>query len=321
MFVLSILVLGLHSTHLQSSVTAQMKAEASAIKPLMETKLAQDWIGGVDRLPEPTKRMVYRKPGKEYISEAAYILLPPTTQQACVKRELDPQFYYYTKYGTPLAYVRVWELAAKHGLTDLKGKAIADYGYGGIGQLRLCAVQGARAVGIDVDSILPATYSQPSDVGKFESGSVEMINGFWPGGEGMSAKVGEGYDVFLSKNTLKRGYVHPERPANPNYLINLGVTDEEYLQAVKKSLKSGGLFIVYNLSPAQNPLDKEFLPMADGRFPFEQSLAERVGFETLAFDVNDDKFARAMGVAYGWGSAADMEKGIFAHYTILRKKA
>lgn len=321
MLALTAFILSLQATGQTPTVIAQLKSEAAAVSSLLDTKLAKDWLAGVDRLPEPTQRIVYRTPAKEYVTEAAWKTLSEKDRTESKRVELKPEFYYYTKYGTPLAYVRIWELAAKNGLTDLKGKSVADYGYGGVGQLRLCALMGAKAVGIDVDSLLPATYSEPSDSGKFGNGSVVMVNGFWPAGEGIAAKVGDGYDLFISKNTLKRGYVHPERAANPNYLISLGVTDEEYLTAVWKALKPGGMFIVYNLSPAQNPPDKEFLPMADGRFPFEQTLAEKVGFETLAFDVNDDKFARSMGFAYGWGSSEEMEKGIFAHYTILRKKA
>lgn len=320
MLVIASLLLALQASPPQESVVAKMKAEAAAVRPLIETKLAQDWLAGVDRLAEPEARVIYRLASGEYVDETAFKALPAKDQDASKKMEVPPQFYYYTKYGTPLAYVRIWELAAKNGLTDLRGKSVLDFGYGGVGQLRLSALLGAKAVGIDVDSFLVALYSRPSDAGAVGEGSVQMINGFFPAGEGIAAKVGTGYDVFISKNTLKRGYVHPERKANPNYLINLGVTDEEYLKAVWSTLKPGGLFIVYNLSPAQNPPDKEFLPMADGRFPFDKALAEKVGFETLSFDEDDGKFARAMGAAYGWGKPEELEKTIFAHYTIMRKR-
>lgn len=318
MLALPALLLALQATT-QTPVVDKLKAEAAAVRPMVETKLAQDWLAAVDKLPEPTQRTIYRMPSNSYLSEEAYKALPAKDQTGAKQIAVPPEFFYYTKYGTPLAYVRIWELLAKNGLSDLKGKSVADYGYGGIGQLRLAALLGAKAVGIDVDSFLVALYSDPKDVGPLGDGSVQTVDGFWPGGEGMTAKVGNGYDVFLSKNTLKRGYVHPERKANPNYLINLGVTDEEYLKAVWNTLKPGGFFIVYNLSPAQNPPDKEFLPMADGRFPFDRSLAEKVGFKVLAFDEDDSKFARAMGAAYGWGKPEELDKGIFAHYTLLRK--
>jgi len=304
---------------LQSPVVDQMKSEAQAVRPLIRSTLANQWLDQVAKLPEPKPRTVYRSPDKEFISGQAWQQLEAKKQTDYKAVVLDPEFYYYTKYGTPLAYVRIWDLAAQNGLDSLKGKSYIDYGYGGVGQLRLSALMGASAVGVDVDSLLPALYSEPSDSGSFGAGNVRMVNGFWPGGDNVAKTVGGNYDLFISKNTLKRGYIHPERPANPKYLINLGVSDEQFLRAVFDSLKAGGLFIVYNLSPAQNPPDKEFLPMADGRFPFDRSLAERVGFKVLAIDIDDSKFARAMGLAYGWGTSEDMEKTIFAHYTILRK--
>ncbi len=302
---------------LQSPVVDQMKTEAQAVRPLVKSTLANQWLDQVSKLPEPTARVVYRSASKEFISEDAWSKLDSSTIPAYKKVDVKSEFYYYTKYGTPLAYVRIWDLASQNGLDTLRGKRVVDYGYGGIGQLRLSASLGAEAVGVDVDSLLPALYSQSGDTGAFGDGSVRIVNGFWPGSVGK--EVGGNYDLFISKNTLKRGYIHPERKANPNYLITLGVSDEAFVKDVYDLLKPGGFFIVYNLSPAQNPPDKEFLPMADGRFPFDKALVEKVGFKVVAFDVNDDKFARAMGLAYGWGSNEDMEKGIFAHYTILRK--
>jgi len=320
MFLLPLALL-MTSPRIDGSVISQLKSEVAAIQPLIKSKLARDWLAGVDQLKEPAKRVVYRGADGDFISESAAMALSDKDRDAMKRVELSPEFYYYTKYGTPLAYVRIWDLAAANGLTELKGKAVADYGYGGVGQLQLSALMGAKAVGIDVDSLLPALYSEPSDAGTIGGGFVQMVNGFWPAGDGIAAKVGGGYDLFISKNTLKRGYVHPERAANPKYLINLGVTDEEYLTAVYKALNPGGMFIVYNLSPAQNPPDKEFLPMADGRFPFDRALSEKVGFQVLSFDVNDDEFARKMGFAYGWGTTEELQTSIFAHYTILKKPA
>lgn len=55
-------------------------------------------------------------------------------------------------------------------------------------------------------------------------------------------KAGTGYDLFLSKNTLKRGYIHPARePASPRHVVRLGISDEKYLQQVFEMLKPGGM--------------------------------------------------------------------------------
>lgn len=301
----------------EPDVVTRIKADAAVVRPLVETQLAKDWLDSVEALLKPGARVVYRTAKGEFLTEAQYNTLGENEKGEPRKIELPEQFYYYTRYGTPLAYVRMIDLAGQHGLTSLKGKSIADYGYGGIGHLRLSAQQGARVVGIEVDPMLPVYYSVPGDTGKIGDGSIRLVHGFWPGT--VAKEVGGGFDLFISKNTLKRGYVHPEREANPAHLISLGVTDEEYLKAVWDALNPGGMFIVYNLAPPQNPPDKPFLPMADGRFPFERSLAEKVGFKVLAFDVTDDKFARSMGAAFGWGKPEELEKSIFAHYTVLRK--
>ncbi len=75
-------------------------------------------------------------------------------------------------------------------------------------------------------------------------GSVELLYGFYPGDEQLAARAGDGFDVFISKNTLKKGYIHPEREADPRFLVHLGVSDEAYMQAVHDALKPGGLMIV-----------------------------------------------------------------------------
>ncbi len=62
--------------------------------------------------------------------------------------------------------------------------------------------------------------------------------------------------------------IHPEPPAgktvDERQLVKLGVEDAAFLAAVRESLKPGGLFIIYNISPAQSPaedLTKPYLPI------------------------------------------------------------
>jgi hypothetical protein len=134
--------------------------------------------------------------------------------------------------------------------------------------------------------------------------------------------VGGGYDLFLSKNTLKRGYIHPARPTNPAWLIELGVSDEAFVKAVAGSLKPGGYFLIYNLTPPQAPPDKPFLPMADGRCPFPRAVLEANGFEVLAYDVDDSKAARALARALKWDVQEKMnpETDLFGLYTLARRR-
>jgi hypothetical protein len=77
--------------------------------------------------------------------------------------------------------------------------------------------------------------------------------------------------------------------------------------------------MIYNLHPRQAGPEEPYIPWADGRFPFARELCERLGFEVLAFDVDDSEAARAMGKAFGWDEQMDLENDLFATYTLLRK--
>ena len=90
-------------------------------------------------------------------------------------------------------------------------------------------------------------------------------------------------------------------------------------------LKPGGYFYIYNVTPAPTPADKPFVPWSDGHSPFARTTYEKVGFEVIAFDVNDSPAIRAMGKAFGWNQpwgdepGTDLEKDLFATWTLVRK--
>lgn len=303
-------------------VLDRLKSEATALTSFVESPLAKEFLGAVERLPAPGKRTIWQDPAtKRFYGDKA------SAPAGAVEVEHDETFYYYTRYGSPLAYVRPLELLSKHGFTDFRHKKVADFGYGGIGPLRLIASLGGFGVGIDIDSRLKALYSRPEDTGKIVTngtqGRIELIEGFFPKDGSTLRAVGKGYDTFLSKNTLKRGYIHPEREVDKSQLVELGVTDLQFCQKVASILKPNGLFLIYNLSPAQNPPDRPYIPWADGRCPFSKSDLESAGFEIIAYDVDDSETAREMGRRLGWDkgqSDADYRKNLFAHYTIVRKK-
>jgi hypothetical protein len=308
----------------------QIRADAKALAPQMPSTLARRFLAAAEALPAIAPRtMVRDSAGRNWWNEAQAASLPDTQRARLVTRTLDERFYYNTRYGSPLAYARALEVLARHGLEDVAGKRIADFGYGTIGHLRLLASLGADVTGIEVDPLLPAFYSQPGDTGRVagvgggRDGRVRLVHGQWPATDAIVAQVGEGYDLFLSKNTLKRGYIHPEREVNPRMLVHLGVGDTAYVRSLARMLKPGGLALIYNLSPAPAPPDKPYIPWADGRSPFARELFEREGFEVLAFDADDSAAARAMGAALGWNqgpSPMDLETNLFGHYTLLRKR-
>jgi hypothetical protein len=240
-----------------------------------------------------------------------------------VRRERDEFFYYNTRYGSPLAYLRPLELLAQNGVKGVAGKRVMDFGYGTIGHLKLLGLLGADVVGVEVDPELPVLYAaEQGKVGK--AGNLKLVDGQWPASDAVRDAVGGGFDLILSKNTLKRGYIHPERPANPRMLVHLGVDDSTYVARLHDALKPGGYALIYNLSPAPSPPDKPYQPWSDGRCPFERALLERAGFEVLAYDLDDGAAARAMGHALGWDAGPhpmDLANDLFAHATLLRRKA
>lgn len=290
------------------------------VAPLVKTYLAKAWLQGVNQLTDPSSRSIYRT--TTWMNQDAYDALPSEEKAKAKKTEVDSELYYNTKYGTPIAYARAIVLAGTFGIKSLKRGRVLDFGYGGIGQLRLDATLGAEAVGVDVDPFLPALYSMPEDYGTFSNGFVRMVNGRYPASPEIIKEVGKGFDLIISKNTLKRGYIHPARPADKKMLIDLGVTDATFLATLHDALRPGGLVVIYNLCPAESPANKPYVPWADGHSPFTRDDCNKAGLKIKAFDVVDDEIARKMGHILGWDQgvgAMDLQHDLFAWYTVLQR--
>jgi hypothetical protein len=276
-----------------------IRADAQTLRPLVTSSLARRYLDAAAQLPSVPSRTIVVD-GKP--------------------KRVDEEYYYTTRYGTPLAYARPLELLARDGFNDVAGRRIVDFGYGGIGQLLMLAALGADLVGVDVDPLLRAMYGDRD--GPFASGRVHTVDGRWPADEATHAKVGGRFDLFLSKNVLKRGYIHPSQPVDERKTIKLGVDDEAFLRAVHEALVPGGRMMIYNLAPAPAPPGKPYIPWADGRSPFPRELFERVGFRVIAFEVDDTAAARAMAHALGWDrgpEAMDLKKDLFAQYTLVAR--
>jgi hypothetical protein len=302
-------------------------------------------------LPILDDRTIYeRKEPRGFISARAFAALPEGERGAYQPIVMDSYDFYYTRYGSPQANVRWIELlcqeASKHeghaGVLEsgkappsvYRGRKLVDFGFGSYGHLRNLALVGAHVTGIEVDPRLEALYSEAEDVGVVEpaslpgdqakeAGSLTLAFGRWPGDASMRERVGKGYDFFVSKNTLKKGYVTPEREVDKRMLIDLGVTPEEFLGEVARVLRVGGYFMIYNICPKQAPEGEPYKPMADGRSPFTREQLEAHGFEVLSFDQDDTAAARVMGKALSWDSGnnpMDLENDLFAMYTLARKR-
>jgi SAM-dependent methyltransferase len=309
----------------------KLRADAAAVAPLVKAPCVREFLEATAALPAVEPRTVYsqREPRAAF-SEDKAARLPEEQRAKLTKREFTTARYYDTFYGSPLAYARPLDLCAAAGLASYQGKRILDYGYGTVGHLRLLASCGARATGVDVDPVLRVLYSAKGDQGEIAAakngaapGRLTLIDGFWPGDEPTRSAAGAGYDLFISKNTLKNGYVHPPEGTDPRRAITLGVSDEQFLRALAEAVKPGGLLMIYNLGPAPAPPDQPASPMADIRCPFARALWEAAGFEVIEFDRDDSVAARTQARALGWDQGAspmDIEHDLFGSYSLFKRR-
>lgn len=314
-------------------VVEQLTREAAQLKPLIKSALAIEFLDMVPLLSEPQSRTLYRNREKGIaLTPAQWNWLSEEDKNAAKPQVFPPEFFYNTGYGSPLIYVRTLDLAGKHGLATLDQRHVMDFGSGTIGHLRVMALQGATARGVDVDPVLAALYSAPEDqgaIGAGKNGSAWQHIGRWPAEPDIVRTVGTGFDLITSKNTLKEGYIHPKPPegktANPKQLITLGVDDAAFLRHIHDSLNPGGLFIIYNICPAQSDpkdLTKPYIPFADGKSPFSRAQFATAGLDVLEFDVVDSAWAIDAFTALGYNDGASkdaMSKTIFCWYTIAKR--
>lgn len=314
-----------------SPVTEGLKRDAAALDAIATSDLAKRFLAATAKLAEPSARVVYRNREKGIaLSKRAFDALAAEEQSSFTAREFPPEFYYETAYGSPLVYARVLDLAAQHAKLPAEGAArpkLLDFGYGTIGQLQLLAHCGFDAHGVDVEPVFPALYSEPGDTGAMGGGSAAIHLGQWPADAKLRASIGGGYSLITSKNTLKSGYIHPSPPegqtVDPKNVVHLGVADEEFLARVHEALVPGGVFVIYNICPPQNPPDKEYLPWADGTSPFSRAMFEKAGFEVLAFDLRDDAWVLDCFEKLGYTEGKTREeaaKEFLCWYTVARRK-
>jgi SAM-dependent methyltransferase len=309
------------------TITEKLRSDADVLTPIVSADLARQFLAATSRLTEPSTRTVYRNREKGVaVSKRDYDTMNAEDKAGFTPRECTPEFYYETGYGSPLVYARVLDLAAPHFARESRPRLL-DYGYGTIGQLQLLAHCGFDAHGVDVEPLFAALYSEPGDTGVMGGGSVSIHTGRWPAEEPLRKAIGDGFTLITSKNTLKNGYIHPSPPpgrtVDPKRLVHLGVSDEEFVKRVHDALRPGGVFVIYNICPPQNPPDKEYIPWADGTTPFPREMFEKHGFEVIAFDALDQDWViecfEKLGYAEG-KSRDELRQSYFCWYTIVRRK-
>lgn len=325
------------------SAVSELRSQAAAITPLLTTDAAGHFVRAAASLPAITARTLHvNKQTRSWFTPAERAMLAPEVQAGLTEVVRDESFYYNTRYGTPLAYARAFELlAAQPGLgktfQNWHGKRILDYGYGTIGHLRLLATCGAHVVGIDTDASLVKLYSDPGDTGTIKGwtpseashptpdGSIRLITGRFPVDPGCTPQESTGpdggFDLFISKNTLKNGYIHPAEPVDKRMLVDLGTSEAEYLKALFAVLKPGGVAMIYNICPAPAKPGEKYIPWADGRSPFSREQWEAAGFEVVAIDESDNTAMRAMARALGWDKdGMKLDDDLFVWWTLVRRR-
>ena len=317
----------------KSATVQKLVAEAALLAPLVSSSLAKRFLAATDYLPNTGARAIFKQATPlKYFSQAAANEQTAEARAKLTKSDIDEYRYYYTKYGSPLAYVRALDLVAARGSSEVAGRRILDFGYGSIGHLRLLASLGANVTGIDPDSYLAAIYAEPGDQGRMRGvsgreGNITLAHGYYPKNPTIVAQVGRGYDLILSKNTLKRGYIKPERKVPKEQLVDLGVSDEVFLKTLMDAMNPSAILMIYNLAPAQAAAGKAYLPHADARSPFTREQFVKAGFNVVALDVPDHDFVRRMGGALGWDKnekgevTQDLNTNLFALYTMVEKPA
>lgn len=283
-------------------VIPELRRLAVAVEPMIEAPWVKEWLKGAnDFKPVKTSTWFCTK-----------------DKQSCVQKDpKKPEYsarvaddeYVYARITDPLGYARPFDVLAAAGF-EPKGKKVLDFGYGNIGQLLMLSRLGTEVHGVEIDSLIPL-------VTKPVIGKVKLHQGFFASDAKLVKELGTGYDLFISKNTLKRGYVKPAEPPDAKAQIDLGLEDQKLLELVFSMIKPGGYFYIYNLAPAQ---EQPYKPMADGRCPWSEELLKAAGFEVLAYNVDDSVKARQMGHLLEWDSdGSDLQKTIFATYTLVRR--
>ncbi|MBL8745407.1 MAG: hypothetical protein JNK58_03520 [Phycisphaerae bacterium] len=317
---------------------AKVRADAEALAPLFPDGPARRFITAAttpEAVPTVGPRVLaYKKETRQWLTLEEANRLPVVEKTNWNETPCDETQYYETKYGSPLVYARVIEVAQAHGFDPQPPSdtptAVMDFGYGTIGHLLIMGAMGIEPTGIDVDHFLEKIYAPERAAGRIKcldarnSVAVNLINGQWPAQPEIADQVRkirpQGFDLITSKNTLKNGYLHPTQPVDDRKLVKLGVSDNAFVNALFDALRPGGLLVIYNISPRPSRGTEPYKPWADGRSPFSKEMLTRAGFEVLAFDEVDDQKAESIFTTLGYPiTDSNGEKDLFALFTVCRR--
>ncbi len=282
------------------TVLPELRRLATKLEPQVKSPWVKQWLRNVNELKHVEPVTYYCTKDKQRCAVA-------DPDQGFTPRVVDDE-YLYARITDPLGYERAFEVLAANGFKPAHAKVL-DFGYGNVGQLLMLTKLGADVHGVEVDGLLPLA-SKPLLKG------VTLHHGYFPSDAKLVKEIGSGYSLWISKNTMKRGYVHPTEPSGATAQIDLG-DDTALLATIHKQLKPGGLWLIYNIGPKQKT---PYVPMADIHSPWTREQLTAAGFEIVGFDVDDSAAMRAMGHALEWDSdGTNIDEEFFAMWTLVRR--
>ncbi len=303
--------------------------ECAALRPHATTDAGRAWLDRADDIrAEFDERAFYYafRPNRAITAEA-YDALPEEEREGWRRRDVTADTYYATFYGTAAAYLPAIEFAARAmGAEDdadaFEGTRVLDLGFGQMGQLELLAACGAEVVGVEVDPILTMLYDDSQDARAVENpggedGSVRVTECLWPNEEACRDDVGGGYDIIISRNLLKRGYVKPKELIGNYVPVAHGMSDEEACRRFYDALAPGGVLVIYSLGGKPDPAK----PWTDIANPWPAEAFEAVGFEVIEHDLDVSPEAREMFVALGYRTPEEAADQLFGVCSVCRKPA
>ncbi|MFO0972878.1 MAG: hypothetical protein U1A27_05490 [Phycisphaerae bacterium] len=239
---------------------ASQPAELTGLARIRADAAARDrWCGriwGVLFLSATTRRR--RSPSGRSItiprrgtSPGSYEKADAAARAGFERDTINEENYYFTKYGTPVAYARAIDLLGQNAWPTLRAARLLDFGYGGIGHLRMLATLGCDAVGVDVDPFLHELYSEPQDQGAVSnragaSGRVTVLDGHWPGDAAIRRAAGKEFDIIVSKNTSRTAT--SIRPRRSHWATTIDLERQRRrVQARQQPLRPGKWFLIYNV--------------------------------------------------------------------------
>ena len=318
-----------------TTAVGALRAEATALEPLMKAKLTHRFLDATAILPHITPRTVWFDSARtHYWNAAAAATLPDTMRARLVNRTLDEAFYYNTRYGIAARLQPARSRSSRgHGFSDVAGaSASPTSATARIGHLRLLASLGADADGHRRGPAArralrgrPATRA-PITGPRRQAGRVTLVHGRWPArGRRSCASVGGGYDLFISKNTLKNGYIHPAQPVESAHARAPGRratrrSSGELCRIAQAGRPRAHLQPVPRAGAARQALH----PVGRRPLPVHARAVGEAGFQVLDFRPRRLRRGARDGARARLGprrpSAMDLEHDLFGHWTLAKRR-